>query len=151
MDFRRSVPDDATAMAEIEALVFPDPWSKRDFSDLICSESGMCFSAVDNGRVIAYVAGRLIAPEGEIYRVAVRPEYQKRGIGYRLLDYAVKSSRGRGLEVIFLEVRSRNSAAISLYSAYGFEVASIRQGYYKNPSDDALIMIKASRADILEN
>ena len=104
----------------------------------------MCFVATEGDELVAYVIGRLIAPEGEIYRVAVTPKKRQRGIGYRLLDYSVKTSRGKGLESIFLEVRSRNIPAIKLYTAYGFTRAGYRKNYYKNPDDDAIIMLKSS-------
>lgn len=149
MDFRRSTPFDAPGIAALEKLIFPDPWSERDIQDLICLEGGMCFTAVEGTRVVAYVIGRLIAPEGEIYRVAVDPAYRQRGIGYRLLDYSVKTSRGRGLETLFLEVRSKNDAARALYRAYGFEEIGVRKNYYRDPTDDAIVMLKASRADIM--
>ena len=148
MDFRRSIPADATGIAELEDLIFSDAWSYRDVQDLICTEGGMCFTAVEDGKVIAYVIGRLIAPEGEIYRVAVAPHKRQRGIGYRLLDYAVKTSKGQGLERLFLEVRSRNIPARKLYTAYGFKEIGIRKNYYKNPQDDAIIMLRASAYDM---
>ena len=148
MEFRRSVPADATGRAKLEEEIFSDAWSYRDVQDLICTEGSMCFSAIDNGEVIAYVIGRLIAPEGEIYRVAVKPEKRQRGIGYRLLDYAVKTSKGHGLERLFLEVRSRNLPAVKLYTAYGFKQIAVRKNYYKNPTDDALIMLRAHSADM---
>lgn len=148
MDFRRSVPQDATGIAELEGEIFSDPWSYRDVQDLICTEGGMCFTALEDGKVIAYVIGRLIAPEGEIYRVAVAPHKRQRGIGYRLLDYAVKTSKGHGLERLFLEVRSRNIPAIKLYTAYGFKEIGIRKNYYKDPQDDAIVMLRAHSADM---
>ena len=148
MDFRRSRPEDARGIEEMETAVFPDPWSYRDVVDLISTEGAMCFSAVDNGRVVAYVLGRIIPPEGEIYRVAVRPEYRRRGIAYRLLDFAMKTSRGAGLECAFLEVRSQNTAAISLYTAYGFTEVGRRRDYYKDPKDDAIVMLRGLSAYI---
>ena len=148
MDFRRSVPQDATGIAELEGEIFSDPWSYRDVQNLICTEGGMCFTALEDGKVIAYVIGRLIAPEGEIYRVAVAPHKRQRGIGYRLLDYAVKTSKGHGLERLFLEVRSRNIPAIKLYTAYGFKEIGIRKNYYKDPQDDAIVMLRAHSADM---
>ena len=148
MDFRRSVPQDATGIADLEKEIFSDPWSYRDVQDLICTEGGMCFTALEDGKVIAYVIGRLIAPEGEIYRVAVAPHKRQRGIGYRLLDYAVKTSKGHGLERLFLEVRSRNIPAIKLYTAYGFKEIGIRKNYYKDPQDDAIVMLRAHSADM---
>ena len=97
MEFRRSIPADATGIARLEEEIFSDAWSYRDIQNLICTEGAMCFTAIDGGEVIAYVLGRLIAPEGEIYRVAVAPAKRQRGIGYRLLDYSVKTSKGQGL------------------------------------------------------
>ena len=132
MDIRRSIPDDATAIAEMEGEYFSDSWSKKDIFSYICSDDGMCFSALDNGEVIGYIIGRKIPPEAEIYRVAVRMDKRKRGVGYRLLSYALKTERGSGVETVFLEVRSRNDAARALYSAYGFTEAGIRKGYYKS-------------------
>ncbi len=148
MDFRRSRPQDADGIAELEARVFPDPWSYRDIQDLICTEGSMCFTAVDGDEVIAYVLGRLIAPEGEIYRVAVREEKRQRGIGYRLLDYAVKTSRGKGLERLFLEVRRGNIPARKLYTAYGFSEIGVRKNYYRDPTEDAIVMLKANKCDL---
>lgn len=150
MDFARSVPDDASGIAELEEKIFPDPWSYRSVVDLITTEGAMCFTAKEGSRVIAYVIGRLIAPEGEIYRVAVDEKYRQRGIAYRLLDYAVKTSRGKGLESLFLEVRSKNYPAINLYRAYGFREIGVRKNYYRDPTDDAIVMLKASRADLMD-
>lgn len=149
MDFRRSIPDDADGIARLEAEIFPDPWSYRSVIDLISTEGAMCFTAVADGEVVAYVIGRLIAPEGEIYRVAVKEEYRKRGIAYRLIDYAMKTSRGAGLETTFLEVRSMNTPAINLYRAYGFTEIGRRKNYYQNPTDDAILMLKANPVDLI--
>ena len=147
MDFRRAGASDAPEIARLESEILPDPWSERAVADCIC-RGGMCFVAVSGGELYAYVIGVLIAPEGEIYRVAVREDKRLRGIGYRLLDYAVKTERGRGLETLFLEVRSKNTAARRLYEAYGFKEISVRKNYYRDPVDDAVIMLKASPCDM---
>ncbi len=141
MEIRRAIADDATAISEMEAEYFPDPWSRKDILSYICSRDGMCFVATEDGVPIAYVIGRIIPPEGEIYRVAVKEAKRCRGIGYRLLSFALKTERGRGLETTFLEVRSKNLPARRLYSAHGFKEMGIRKSYYKNPDDDAVVMI----------
>ena len=142
MIIRRAIADDVPKIAALEAESFTDPWSEKDIFSIVCSEGGICFTALeDDGVLVAYVFGRLIAPEGEIYRSAVRADRRQRGVGYRLLSYALKTERGRGLETTFLEVRSRNTAAISLYRAHGFEEVGRRTGYYQNPADDAIIML----------
>ena len=136
MNFRRSIPADVSGIAELEKEIFPDPWDERSVQDCICSEGSMCFTAEEDGRVVAYLIGRLIAPEGEIYRIAVAKHKRNRGLGYRLLDYSVKTSRGKGLESLFLEVRSRNMPAIRLYEAYGFKRVGLRKNYYKNQQEE---------------
>ncbi len=147
MIFKRADANDASEIARLEAQIFSDPWSERAIRDCICKGS-MCFAARDENGLIAYIIGTLIAPEGEIYRIAVKEEKRKRGIGYRLLDYAVKTERGHGLETLFLEVRSQNTAARKLYLAYGFTEISLRKNYYRDPPDDAVIMLKASPEDM---
>lgn len=142
MEIRRAHPDDATAIAEMEVNIFGDPWGKKDIFSYICSDTGMCFSALDGGEVIGYIIGRKIPPEGEIYRIAVRPDRRQRGVGYRLLSYALKTERGSGVETVFLEVRESNIPARALYRAYGFNEISIRKNYYQNPTENAVIMIK---------
>ena len=137
----RANPNDLIGIEEIEALSFPDPWDRKAISSYICSEDGMCFVAKRGNMTLGYIIGRLIAPEGEIYRIATHPDHRGRGIGYRLLSYALKTERGRGLETTFLEVRSKNKPAKALYRAYGFKEIGVRRGYYKNPDDDAIIMI----------
>ena len=142
MDIRRAIPDDATAIAEMEQNIFGDPWDKKDIFSYVCSEMGMCFTALADGQVIGYIIGRKIPPEGEIYRIAVREDKRQRGVGYRLLSYALKTELGHGVETVFLEVREKNTPARALYKAYGFKEISIRKNYYQNPPDNAVIMIK---------
>ena len=141
MDIRRSRPDDATEIAEMEKTVFGDPFGQKDIFSYICSDNGMCFTATDDSGVVGYILGTKIPPEAEIYRIAVREDKRQRGIGYRLLSFALKTERGSGVETVFLEVRSKNIPARALYNAYGFKEIGIRKNYYQNPSDDAIIMM----------
>ena len=145
MEIRRARPDDATDIAEMEKDIFSDPFSQKDIFSYICSDTGMCFTALDESGVVGYITGRKIPPEGEIYRIAVREDKRQRGIGYRLLSYALKTERGAGVETVFLEVRSKNLPARALYKAYGFKEISIRKNYYQNPSDDAIVMVKEDK------
>jgi len=141
LEIRRAHPDDATAIAEMEERIFNDPWTKKDIFSYICQDTGMCFTALDESGVVGYIIGRKIPPEGEIYRIAVREDKRRRGIGYRLLSYALKTESGSGVETVFLEVRAKNLSARALYKSYGFKEVSVRRNYYQNPADDAIIMI----------
>ena len=148
MEIRRTHPDDLSAIASAEAEIFSDPWSREDILGVLSGEGAMCYTAKKDEKVVAYVIGRVIPPEGEIYRIATLPEYRGRGIAYRLLDFAVKSERGYGLESLFLEVRKNNAPARALYSAFGFTEVGVRKNYYKNPTDDAIVMLLTSDVEI---
>ena len=149
MEIRRAVAADATKIGAAEEIIFPDAWSESDISSVICTVGGIAYVATNGDELLGYIIGRLIPPEGEIYRIAVMPKYRRRGIAYRLLNYAVKTERGHGLECLFLEVRSKNIPARMLYRSYGFKEMGIRRGYYKNPEDDAIIMLHAHRDDLI--
>ena len=114
MEIRRALPKDSSEIATAEEEVFPDPLSEKDITSLISTEGSMCYTALSDGEVVAYIIGRQIPPEGEIYRIATLPHKRGCGIAYRLLDYMVKCERGRGLESLFLEVREKNEPAIRL-------------------------------------
>ena len=147
MDIRRSRPDDADQIVAMEGSIFADPWGQKDIFSYICSENGMCFTATDESGVVGYIIGTKIPPEGEIYRVAVRPDKRQRGIGYRLLSYCLKTERGSRVESVFLEVRSQNTPARALYKAYGFTELGVRKNYYQNPTDDAIVMIWSGKGE----
>ena len=141
MEIRRATPSDVDAIALIESEIFPDPWTKEAILSTVSTEGAMCYVAIRDEKVAAYILGRMILPEGEIYRIATKTEYRRRGIAYRLLDYAVKEEKEIGLETLFLEVREGNAPARALYSSYGFSDVSIRKNYYKDPTENAIIML----------
>ncbi len=145
MELRRATAADAPEIAAMESEYFSDAWSESDILSYICSELSMCFSALDESGLVGYILGRKIVPEGEIYRVAVKAERRQRGVGARLLSYAMKTEMGEGVETVFLEVREQNTAARRLYSAEGFVEMGVRKNYYKDPMDNAIIMIYGTK------
>jgi len=149
MQIRRAVPDDAPLIAEAEALIFNDPWSIKDILSTITSSGALCYVAKsDSGELLSYIIGRTIIPEGEIYRIATLPHARKRGIAYRLIDYALKTEKGHGLESVFLEVREKNVPARNLYKSYGFVEIGVRKNYYKDPPDNAILMMKTDTLSV---
>jgi ribosomal-protein-alanine N-acetyltransferase len=152
MEIRRALTSDICEICQIEKEIFRDPWSEESVRATISTEGAMCYVALRDGKIAAYILGRVIVPEGELYRIATREEYRRRGIGYRLLDYCVKCEAQGGLESLFLEVREHNEPAIKLYSSYGFVPVGLRKNYYKDPTENALIMMyeRIGNANITE-
>lgn len=76
------------------------------------------YKAVDRSGVIAgYVSSEDKGSHVEIQSVFVAPQYQGQGVGSLLMEYIVTHTRARVME---LYVIKGNTAAISLYTKYGF-------------------------------
>ena len=93
-----------------------------------------------NGELAGVVLGFKHAPfEGRVFWLAIRPRYQGRGIGMRLMLAILKSFRNMGALGATLEVRVSNRKAQSLYSNLGFQTVAIWPSYYSD-GEAAFIM-----------
>lgn len=124
-------------LANIEKACFIDPWSENNIRSAGQS-TGAVVAKSDNDNS-GYLLARCAADECELYRIAVLPEYRRKGYGSKLIDELIKECLSRGVAKIFLEVRSDNVSAIRLYESKGFVLLAVRKGYYISPSGDALI------------
>ena len=63
-------------------------------------------------------------------------------MGRKLLQHLIKVAREYHAEIMFLEVRPSNIAAIRLYEDTGFNEMAIRKNYYPNHNgrEDAVLM-----------
>ncbi|MBQ2427462.1 MAG: ribosomal protein S18-alanine N-acetyltransferase [Ruminococcus sp.] len=130
------------AVAAIEAECFSHPWSKKSLEESLEKENSLFLVAVEDEKVIGYVGIEVIVDEGYIFNVAVSADYRRRGMGYALVRELVTYSMKNSLCFITLEVRESNSAAISLYSKFGFIKAGERKNYYSDPTEAAVLMTK---------
>lgn len=133
-------PDDVTEVVYIENRSFRVPWSERTFRSLLRQPHAALFVAETDARVTGYAAVWFVADEGELGDLAVHPDFRRRGIGAILLCHALEEARSRAVRVLYLEVRAGNESARRLYERSGFEVISVRPGYYTQPVEDALVM-----------
>lgn len=124
----------------LEKECFSDPWSITSVEAQLSGENGICILHEEDGRAVGYVLGTSVCGEAELYRIAVIKEYRRRKIGEGLMKSFFEECNKRNCEKAFLEVRSRNSSAISLYEKSGFEKISVRKNYYGD--DDAVIFVK---------
>ena len=128
------------AIAELEKQCFSEPWSEASLN-LLLTEAALGVVALRGNAVVGY-GGMLLAPgEGQITNVAVSPAARRCGIGTKLLSVLCEEARARGAEQMSLEVRVSNAAAIALYTSYGFETAGVRKHFYRNPTEDAFVML----------
>jgi len=82
----------------------------------------------------------LAADDAEIESLAVSTAWRRRGIAKRICEALLGWARARGGRRASLEVRMSNAAARGLYESLGFHGIAVRDGYYRDPDEDALVM-----------
>lgn len=125
---------------EIEQDCFGSSWTAEMLRAELDNPFSVSVTHTEDGRLAAFALGRVVADEGELYQIGTLTGFRGRGIAEKLLSELLEIMRKKGAAVCFLEVRSRNSAAIALYEKCGYERISVRKNYY--PDDDAVIMKK---------
>lgn len=137
--------DDVVRVAELERMIFSDPWSENVYRQTLALDETIYLVICDSEKrenIIGVAGVRNIVGDGEITNVMVLPEYRQKGLAYRLLQELIEKGREIGITAYTLEVRASNSSAIRLYEKLGFISAGIRPGFYEHPKEDALIMWK---------
>ena len=139
---RRFDPRDAEA---IEAIARRSPqaaqWSRENYEKL--DDRGyLAWVADAAGTPLGFLIARAAAPEAEILNIAVDPARRRTGIAGGLLDESIAAFRPLGVTSVFLEVRESNLAAISFYKKHGFVPTGRRPGYYQDPAEAAVLLIR---------
>jgi ribosomal-protein-alanine N-acetyltransferase len=91
--------------------------------------------------ILGYISISFDGSQGEILNFCVKKDNQHKGIGTKLLAYAINMLHSKGAMSFILEVRESNINAINLYLKFGFKKISIRKNYYSN-SENALVLLK---------
>ena len=125
------------AVAEIERVCFSSPWDEAALEAELKNACAHLYVALNGDIAVGYAAVYCVCGEADIARVAVLPEYRRRGIATQLL---LKSFEDNKAECVFLDVRESNTAAIKLYGSIGFEQIGIRKNYYSDPTENAILM-----------
>ena len=138
---RRMTLADVPAVHEIDLLSFSLPWPERSFRfELTENQVSRGWVTEVDGKVAAMLVLWFIVDEAHIATIAVHPDFRRQGIGEQILLYALRAARAEGAQRAFLEVRAGNAAAQAMYRKYGFTVAGVRRGYYKDNNEDAFLM-----------
>jgi len=131
---------DLPRVAEIERRVFSDPWPESFFRGELAHPMSWTRAADHRGTLAGYLVSWLGPDAGHIGNLAVVPEARRHGIARALVEDLLARARALGTASVTLEVRVANSAAQALYRAYGFRLAGLRRGYYRDDGEDALVM-----------
>ena len=140
--------DHAEAAAECHRTLFEAAWDKASFEGLLSHPGSTSLLARYGNppQAIGFIVGQLAADEAEILTFGVVKEWQRQGVGRKLIEGLARAAKRAEAKRLFLEVAEDNLAATVLYSRMGFKEVGRRKAYYDRkdaPSVDALVLALA--------
>ena len=130
------------AVLLVEKRAYSHPWTRGNFVD--SQQAGYQVQLLMGERSLL---GYFVAMEGvqevHLLNITVAPEFQRQGWACVMLDALCVWSRGRGAQMLWLEVRKSNTRAAEVYRRYGFQLVGERKNYYPahmGQREDALVM-----------
>lgn len=135
--------DDIQAVLVVDAQAYPTPWREAGYLYELTKNTFAYYDVLtysDQELIIGYCGYWLLVGECHISTIAIQPEWQGNGLGEVLFWHMQRQACGHQVALTTLEVRQSNKRAQSLYQKYGFVETGRRKGYYKDTSEDGLIM-----------
>ena len=134
--------EDLDQVLAIENECFDDPWAEKYFLDEL-NNNELCklYVEKENDEIVSFGSMWLMFENCDIVKIAVKPSYQRRGYGQKMLNHLINAANEQGCEFVHLEVRYNNEPAINLYKKNEFEIVRTRKSYYSN-GDDGYDMIR---------
>lgn len=128
-----------TAASAEKICLGSEAWSEQSIRETICL-NGQYFAIFAGKNFAGHCGITTVLDEGYIINIVILPEFRRKGAATALLSKICAHCRDIGLSFLSLEVRASNLAAIALYEGLGFKVCGNRRAFYKDPTEDALIM-----------
>ena len=139
---RKLTESDLDELMPIENESFTMPWSRQSYESELQNQYATYLVCDFEGEVAAYAGMWTVFEEAHITNVAVGKKYRGQGMGQVLMLEEEKIARAKGAELILLEVRVSNTAAVEMYKGLGFVPTGLRKEYYTDNQEDALVMTK---------
>jgi len=140
MRIRPALPEDAPALAAVEAVAADHPWSEAQVLSTLTAAHGHGWLAFEGDEVVGHLLGQIALDEAELLSVAGVPSARRGGSGRALLRAAHEAWRALGATTAFLEVRADNAGAIALYEGDRWVKCGRRRVYDAQGTVDAVLM-----------
>ena len=126
--------EDVAPAAALHNSRFARPWNDGEFHSLLAQETVFGFAAWQTNAAArtagGFVLARAAAGEAEILTIGTDQRFEGLGLGWRLMQAALREARMRDAEAMFLDVDEENARARRLYDKLGFIKVGERKAYY---------------------
>jgi [ribosomal protein S18]-alanine N-acetyltransferase len=114
--------EDLPIVAKIDNSAFSLEWANSIHSlELAFQQSSFTSVAEMDGEIVGYQFSTISTIGGHLARLAVKTDYQGKGIGYCLVYDVLTDFRRRGVLHITVNTQQSNQSSIALYARAGFK------------------------------
>lgn len=134
--------DELDEICTIENDLYPFPWTRGNFRDSLSAGYSAWTLRTARAELMAYAVVMMALDEAHLLNLSVARAFQRRGHGWRTLEWMATNARDHGARSMLLEVRPSNVTGQRLYAGYGFEQIGRRRDYYPavGGREDAIVM-----------
>lgn len=152
---RRCAYEDLNSVISINLKTLPEHYTEYFFESLLREiPEAFIIAEIDN-IVVGYIMCKLefgfsnfrklgFVKKGHVVSVAMLQEHRGKKIGEALMMEGINGISTRKGDEIYLEVRTSNGPAISLYHKLGFQIKSVLKSYYRDGEDANLMALEIS-------
>jgi ribosomal protein S18 acetylase RimI-like enzyme len=135
LTIRLARPDDAQDIALMSRDLLESglgwSWTRGRVGKSISNRDTLSVAMCRGTRLIAFAIMFFGDEHAHLNLLAVRPEFQRLGLGTRLIRWLEESAHVAGIRAIHLEVRARNQQARRFYRRLGFLEMALLPKYYR--------------------
>jgi ribosomal-protein-alanine acetyltransferase len=135
LTLKLAAPADAVPIAamsrELVEAGLPWSWTPERVVRNLRQPETLVLTARDNERVAGFAIMQFGEERAHLSLLAVRPDYQRRGVARRMLEWLTESALTAGIASIHLELRETNLGARRFYLRQGYTETARIPGYYR--------------------
>ncbi len=152
---RRCSQDDLRSVIDINEKTLPEHYSEYFFESLLREMPESFIVAEYENDVVGYIMCKLefgfsnfrkqgFLKKGHVVSISLLEQHRGKNIGKALMIEGINGVASRKGDEIYLEVRTSNLPAISLYEKLGFQTKSVLRSYYRDGEDANLMALDLS-------
>ena len=152
---RRCSQDDLRSVIDINEKTLPEHYSEYFFESLLREMPESFIVAEYENDVVGYIMCKLefgfsnfrklgFVKKGHVVSISILEQHRGKNIGKALMIEGINGVTSRKGDEIYLEVRTSNLPAISMYEKLGFQTKSVLKSYYRDGEDANLMALDLS-------
>ena len=132
---RRCLEDDIESVLELWRIAGSTPSvtdTSHDLRVTLASPASSLMVAESSGRIVGSIIAAFDGWRGNLYRLAVNPDYQRRGIARRLVSEAEQWLRGQGVRRVAAVAEKDHPWATGFWESAQFVLEPLDLRYVRN-------------------